>query len=137
MSVGALAPAGKLWLSSSWPVDGLHVGAVAVVRSQVGGEEGEAQAHNSSTATEPSVTRTRWAYTTSPTRFQNPWVASDDTLAPAPAQLVGLEDRAVERTDDQRRDRPAGQLAQQRVEEHERQEQRDQQGRADHGKQRA
>ena len=50
------------------------------------------------------MTRAGCRATRSPTRLQKPWVASRGLLEPEAAHLVGREDRAVERADDQRRD---------------------------------
>ncbi len=77
MLVGALAPEGKLRLSSSWPsTDSTGSRKESFSVRSVEKKAKPAQ-QIASTAKAPNITRRGPAATRSPTRFQAPWVASE------------------------------------------------------------
>ncbi len=136
--VGRRAGAGREALAEQLlAVDRLDLGAVAVVRGQVGGEEGEAGASSRAARRWSPPSRAPGSLaTTSPTRFQNPCVTSVTRSRLKRRSSYGLKIARSSGPKISDGIAPRGELAEQRVEEHERQQQRDEQARADHRQQR-
>ena len=136
MSVCAVSPEGKLLLSSFWPsTDSTSFRYVSSLVRSVEKKAKPQQKMSRITSAAP-VTRRR-GETDDPVADAFPEAVGGvgDVLVLVPAHLVGREDGAVERGDDQRRDPATAEHAQEPVDQDEREKHQDQQRGADHPRQ--
>ena len=103
-------------------LDRLDLRAVAVVRGEVGRVEGEPAAEDEQDQDRADRDARRVPGDPPAHAAPEPVRLVRDPLVPEAAHLVRLEERAVERAEDQRRHEPARQPREQRVQDHERQQ---------------